>query len=160
MIAALSENRVIGRNNELPWKMPADQEHFYRITSGCPFIMGRKSYLSKDRLLSSKRSIILTHHSNDHLYPNCERAESLGEALSMLADDKQIFILGGGEVFRQSLSIAGHMYLTVIHAHIEGDTYFPEFDTRRWKLVKESHHSKDHANPFDYSFIEYARHAT
>ena len=113
--------------------------------------------MSKDRLLSSKRSIILTHHTDDPLCPNCERAESLGEALSMLADEKQIFILGGGEVFRQSLSIASHMYLTIIHAYIEGDTYFPEFDTRRWKLLKESHHSSDHANPYDYSFIEYTR---
>ena len=157
LIAALSENRVIGRNNELPWKMPADQEHFYKITKGHPFIMGRRSYLSNDKLLSTKKSIILTHHTSDQLRPKCVRAESLGEALSMLGHDGEIFILGGGEVFRQSLSIANYMYLTIIHTQIEGDTFFPDFDFNRWKIVKEIHHFKDIHNPYDYSFIEYSR---
>ena len=157
LIAALSENRIIGRNNKLPWKMPADLEHFKAITNGHPFIMGRKSYLSKDKLLSTKKSIILTHHSTDHLFPACLSAENLGEALSMLSNEKEIFILGGGEVFRQSLSIANYMYLTLIHAQISGDTYFPEFDTSQWHIAKESHHYKDHNNPYDYSFLEYSR---
>jgi len=157
LIAALAENRVIGRNNALPWKMPADIEHFHKITKGHPFIMGRKSYFSKDRLLSTRKSIILSHHSTDHLYPNCIRAESLGEALSILSDAARIFILGGGEVFRQSLSIANYMYLTWIHADIEGDTNFPEFDSSQWKIIREKHHRKDINNPYDFSFIEYTR---
>ena len=153
----MSENRAIGCNNELPWHMPADLEHFSQVTRGHPFIMGRLSYLSKDRLLSTTKSIILTHHTNDPLLPNCERAESFGEALSMLGDDEQIFILGGGEVFKQSISIASYMYLTIIHAYIEGDTFFPEFDISQWKIVKETRHQKDTRNPFDYSFLEYTR---
>jgi dihydrofolate reductase len=157
LIAAMSENRVIGKDNKLPWKMPADLEHFHKITAGYPFIMGRRSYLSKDRLLSTKKSIILTHHTNDFLYPDCQRAESLGEALSLLGDDEKIFILGGGSVFRQSLSIADYLHLTIIHAKIEGDTCFPEFDTRQWKLVKEIYHYKDARNPYDYRFLEYSR---
>lgn len=153
----MSENRVIGKNNKLPWKMPADQVHFRKITRDHPFIMGRKSFLSEDQLLSDKLSIILTHHTTDYLPENCIRAESLGEALSMLTEEKEIFILGGGEVFRQSLSIANHIYLTLIHAHIEGDTYFPEIDGLQWKLVKEGFHKKDHRNLYDYSFQEYTR---
>ena len=157
LIAAMSENRIIGRNNRLPWKMPADHDHFYAITDGHPFIMGRKSYLSRDRFLSTKRSIILTHHFTDFLHPNCVRAESLGEALSMLIHEEKIFILGGGEVFRQSLAIANCMYLTVIHAEVEGDTFFPEFDRKQWELVKNVRHLKDPENPYDYSFREYRR---
>lgn len=157
LIAAMSENRVIGRNNELPWNMPADLENFHRITAGHPFIMGRMSYLSKDRLLSTKKSIILTHHTTDFLCPNCQRAESLGEALSILGDDEKIFILGGGSIFRQSLPIVDYMYLTIIHAKIEGDTYFPEFTTGQWTLVKETNHQKDAKNHYDYSFLEYSR---
>jgi len=157
LIAAMSENRVIGRANKLPWKMPADITHFKKITKGCPFIMGRKSFLSEDRLLSDKLSIILTHHSTDHLHSNCIKAESLGEALSILANEPKIFILGGGEVFRQSLSIANFMYLTLIHTFIEGDTFFPEFENNQWKLMKEDFHKSDNLNPYDYSFQEFAR---
>jgi dihydrofolate reductase len=157
LIAAMSENRVIGKNNKLPWRLPADQAHFRRITKGHPFIMGRKSYLSEDQLLSDKLSIILTHHTNDHLPPDCIRAESLGEALSMLTGEKEIFILGGGEVFRQSLAIANHIYLTLIHAHIQGDTFFPEINHLQWKLLRQDFHEKDDQNQYDYSFLEYAR---
>jgi dihydrofolate reductase len=157
LIAALSENRVIGWNNALPWKMPADLEHFRKVTEGHPFIMGRKSYLSKDRLLSNNISIILSHHTTDPLCPKCIRAESLGEALSILSEAPEIFILGGGEVFRQSLSIANYMFFTLIHTNIDGDTYFPEFDTSIWKKVREIRHNKDINNPYDYSFLEYSR---
>lgn len=157
LIAAMSENRVIGRDNEVPWYMPADLEHFRRVTAGYPFIMGRMSYLSKDRLLSSDRSIILTHHTTDNLCKCCQKAESLGEALSILSDAEKIFILGGGQIFRQSLAIADYMYLTIIHTRVDGDTYFPEFDSARWKVIKESHHSSDILNPFDYTFREYSR---
>ncbi len=137
--------------------MPADLAHFRKITKGHPFIMGRKSYLSEDQLLSDKLSIILTHHTTDHLPHNTIRAESLGEALSILTGEKEIFILGGGEVFRQSLSIANQIYITLIHAHIRGDTYFPEINHLHWKLIKEDFHEKDDQNPYDYSFLEYIR---
>lgn len=157
LIAAMSENRVIGKNNRLPWKMPADHEHFRKITKDHPFIMGRKSYLSEDKLLSDKLSIILTHHTTDFLYPHCIRAESLGEALSILTEEIQIFILGGGEVFRQSLPIANYIYLTLVHTQIQGDAYFPEIDDLQWKLVREDHHKKDDWNTYDYSFLEYTR---
>jgi dihydrofolate reductase len=157
LIAAMARNRVIGRNNSLPWKMPADLAHFRKITEGHPFIMGRKSYLSEDRLLSDQLSIILTHHTTDFLYPKCTRAESLGEALSMLSDAGEIFILGGGEVFQQALTIANYMYLTLIHANIEGDTYFPEFKLSQWTIASEKHYQKDLHNPYDYSFLEYHR---
>jgi dihydrofolate reductase len=153
----MSENRVIGKNNKLPWKMPADHAHFRKITKGHPFIMGRKSYLSKDQLLSDKLSIILTHHATDHLPHNCIRAESLGAALSMLTGEKEIFILGGGEIFRQSLSIANYIYLTLVHANIPGDTYFPEINDFQWKLLRQDFHEKDDQNQYDYSFLEYVR---
>ena len=137
--------------------MPADLAHFRMITKGHPFIMGRKSYLSEDKLLSDTLSIILTHHTTDQLPHNCIRAESLGEALSILTGEREIFILGGGDVFRQSLSIANHIYLTLIHAHIQGDTYFPEFNLLQWKLSQQDFHEKDNENQYDYSFLEYTR---
>lgn len=153
----MSENRVIGRANKLPWKMPADHAHFKKITESYPFIMGRKSYLSEDQLLSDKLSVILSHHTTDHLHSKCIKAESLGEALSILADEPKIFILGGGEVFRQSLSIANYIYLTLIHTNIQGDTFFPEIDKNQWMVISEDYHESDKLNPYDYSFLEFAR---
>lgn len=157
LIAAMSENRVIGRKNQLPWDMPADWAHFHEITHGKPFIMGRNSYEAPDKLLSTTRSIILTTHDLDELCPTCEQASSLEEALKKLEKEPEIFILGGQQVFEASLELANYIYLTLIHTHVEGDAFFPPFSSSDWMLVRDDHHTRDADNPHDYSFREYLR---
>jgi dihydrofolate reductase len=157
MIAAVSENSVIGRDNRLPWHMPADLEYFRRVTAGKPFIMGRTSYLSEDVLLSDRLSVILSHDSDVSLKKNCAAAGSIPEALSILKDYPEIFILGGASVYRQFLPVAGTIYLTLIHAELKGDAFFPALDSGDWILMESIFHSRDVANPYDYSFKLYRR---
>jgi dihydrofolate reductase len=157
LIAAMAENRIIGKNNRLPWVMPADWDHFHRVTRDKPFIMGRNSYEAPDKLLSKRISVILTNEDQVNLCKTCCRAESLEEALEILKEEPEIFILGGQSVFEQSLPMANYMYLTIIHAVLEGDTVFPEFNENEWELLRDEFHKKDQDNPYDYSFRELIR---
>jgi len=157
LIAAMSENRVIGRDNKLPWHMPADWKNFKRITHGKPFIMGRNSYEAPDKLLSTKKSIILSHSEIPDLCEHCIRVDHLDKALQLLITESEIFILGGQSVFEQAILISDYIYLTIIHAEIFGDAYFPEIDFSQWEMVKDEYHKKDSENPYDYSFREFER---
>jgi len=153
----MSENRVIGRNNRLLWHLPADLRHFREITDGKPFIMGRNSYLSKDVLLSPYKNIILSHQEDVDLKVNCKIASNLQIALKMLNNENEIFILGGGLVFRQMLPFSDYIYLTVVHNNFKGDTFFPLFETDPWDMVNREFHFHNEENPYDYSFLEYKR---
>ena len=158
LIAAMSENRVIGIKNRLPWHMPADLENFRTITRGKPFIMGRNSYLSEDVLLSDYKSVILSHEKIN-LRVNCYRAGTIGEAFGLLEREDEIYILGGEQVFRQTLPLATGMYLTLIHAYVSGDAFFPEFDEQEWLRESLQFRRKDDLNPFDLTFMTYRRKA-
>jgi dihydrofolate reductase len=157
LIAAMSENRVIGNKNQLPWDMPADWKNFRRITYDKPFIMGRNSYEAPDRLISTRRSIILSHGEIPDLCENCLRVESLEKAFHLLGMESEIFILGGQSVFEQAISYANYIYLTVIHAFFEGDAYFPDIDMSDWRMIKNEFYNRDAENPYDYSFQEFER---
>jgi len=154
LIAAMDEDRVIGIDSKLPWHLPADLENFHRITKGKSFIMGKKSYLSPDKLLSSKRNLILAHTPNFKLCPNCEMVTSIEDAMRTLKDEKEIFILGGAHVFSQTIHMADSMYLTIIHSRFEGDACFPEYNKKEWEVIKSNFHQKDEENPNDYTFLE------
>lgn len=157
LIAAMSSNRIIGRNNRLPWQLPADLEYFKELTRHKPFIMGRKSYESPDRLLSDYRNIILSKQSSLSLFPNCELAGNLDDALERVRESKEVFVLGGESVFRQVLPMASKIYLTIVKAIIEGDAIFPEIDPSLWKLTTEEYRERDHHNRFNLYFREYTR---
>ncbi len=157
LIAAMSENRVIGKDNKLPWQMPADWRNFRRITNGKSFIMGRNSYEAPDRLLSTNKSIILSHKEIAGLCENCIRSDNLNKAIDLLKDESEIFILGGQSVFEQAISIANYIYLTEIHIEILGDAHFPVIEEKQWRKVKNEFHNKDSQNPYNYSFLEFER---
>ena len=156
LIAAMAENRVIGKNNRLPWHMPADLDRFRMITAGKPFIMGRNSYLSEDVLLSDYKSIILSHEKIS-LKEHCRLASGLEEAFGLLYDEPEVFILGGGQIFRQTLSLANRIYLTLIHTHLDGDAFFPELDPGEWEEESSQFNRHDELNPYDYTFITFRR---
>ena len=159
VIAAMSQNRVIGRDGSLPWHLPTDLARFKSITTGHTVIMGRKTYESVGKPLPNRRTIIITRN-NDYQCAGVFIAHSLDEALDHAAHEDEIFILGGETVYRIALPRADRLYLTIIHATIEGDTYFPNLDFDDWKLVEDERHEIDERHAYAFSFRRYERAST
>jgi dihydrofolate reductase len=158
IIAAIGTNNVIGRDNQLPWHMPADLKRFKKLTTGHHLLMGRKTYESVGAL-PGRISVVITR-SPDYAPAGVAVARSLDEAIAKAesAGDAEIFVGGGQEIFRQALHRADRMYLTRVHAEPEGDTFFPEFDdVNEWHLTDAEHYEADERNPYPYSFLTYER---
>ncbi len=160
LIAALTRNRIIGRNNRLPWHLPDDMKYFMQTTSGHHVIMGRRNYESlpeKFRPLPNRTNIVLSRRQNLAL-PKCTVVNSLpaGVELARKAGEKELFIIGGAAVYQLGLSLARRLYLTEIDAELEGDIRFPAIDVGAWKETSRKHHPADerHAFPFDFVIYE------
>lgn len=153
-IAAAGENRVIGKDNKMPWHLPADLKHFKTLTSGHPVLMGRKTYESIGKPLPNRTNIIMTRDMN-YSAPDCIIVTSVETAVSMASelDMDEIFVIGGAEVYRQLLPQIQRVYLTEIHHQFEGDAYFPELNTQEWKEVSRERHAADEKNQYEYSFV-------
>lgn len=136
MIAAMAENRVIGQNNQIPWRAPGEMKHFKEITMGHTLIMGRKTFESIGRPLPGRDTIVVTRDPN-FTVEGVTRANSLSQALELADTNKEVFIAGGSEIYRQYLDQVETLYLTVIHIEPEGDAFFPEFDRSQFSLVSE-----------------------
>lgn len=159
IIAALADNRVIGRNNRLPWHLPADLAHFKQLTLGKPMIMGRKTWESLPGLLPGRAHIVISRNP-DYQAQGGAVATSLAEALQLAAQAEEVMVIGGAEIYAQALPLADRLYLTQVHVDVEGDTWFPIFDSQVWKLVDCQDQAADSKNPYDYSFLHYQRIAT
>lgn len=147
----MAENRVIGRNNALPWHLPADLKRFKALTMGHAVILGRKTFDSIGQALPGRRWIVLTR-DRDWRHQGVEVALSLEEALRILSGEAEVFVAGGAEVYRQALPLADRVYLTVLHATIEGDVQFPGLDASEWTLATDERHDADRRNALPYSF--------
>ena len=147
---------MIGVNNTLPWRLPADLRHFRQLTTGHHVIMGRRNYESIGRPLPERDNIVVTRNP-DYRAPGCEVKHSLVDALHDIHDDPEIFVIGGADIYRQAMADADRIYLTLVHADISGDTYFPEFDAREWEEISRARHEADEKNPHAYSFVIYDR---
>lgn len=153
LIVATSRNNVIGDSNKLIWNLPADLKRFKEITTGHPIVMGRKTYQSIGRPLPNRRNIIITRDSNYEI-DGCEVVNSIEEALLLTNND--CFIIGGGEIYKQTLHIADEIYMTVVDEEFDGDTVFPEL-TPSWYVSKKEDFLADEKNPHNYSFIFYEK---
>ena len=153
IIVAMSKNRVIGNNNELIWKLSSDLKRFKELTTGHPVVMGRKTYESIGKPLPNRRNIIITRNL-EYQVEGCETVSSLEEAL--LLTNNNCFIIGGGEIYKQSLEVADKIYLTLVHKEFEGDTTFPELG-KEWATIDCKDFEADEKNEYNYSFIEYDR---
>lgn len=153
-IAAMSDNRVIGINNQLPWRLPADLRHFKSLTTGHPILMGRKTYESIGRPLPNRINIIITRNPALTI-PDCIVVTTFEAALERAAalEKQEIFIIGGAEVYQQSLPFLDRIYLTVVHDNFEGDAFFPVLDMQIWKQIESTTYASDDENPYSYSFI-------
>jgi len=152
-LVAASENNVIGKNNHLPWRLPNDFKYFKNKTWGMPVIMGRNTYESLDKPLPGRFNIVITT-KQDWKRDDVIVTHSIHEAITKAieTDCKEIFIIGGGDLFKQSVSIVNKIYLTRVHTTVEGDTVYPEINQAKWKLVSEDLHSADEKHAFAYTF--------
>ena len=148
----MAQNRVIGRDNRLPWKLPADLHYFRRVTFGKPVVMGRKTFESIGKPLDGRVNIVVTRDP-DYQTPGCIIAHSLKDALSAAAGAAEIMIIGGANIYSQALSIADRIYLTLIRQDIAGDTVFPPIDHAIWRETERTDCEPDPKNPYPYSFI-------
>jgi len=157
-MAAVSRNNVIGKDNDLVWHLPADLKFFKQTTLGHTLIMGRKTLESLANPLPKRETWVVTRNEN-YSYEGVSVFHSLESAITKAEQIglESIFILGGGEIYRQAISIADKLIITEVHAEFEGDTRFPEITPNTWKEVKREDHKADEKNFCDYSFVEYER---
>lgn len=152
IVVAKSENDVIGRDGDLPWRLPADLRHFKATTLGHPLVMGRKTHESIGRPLPGRHNIVVTRQP-DYLAVGCTVAGSLEQAISAAQPATEIMIIGGATLYAAALPRAARIYLTEVHAQISGDTRFPSIDRDAWREVTREHYPADDANDYDYSFV-------
>ena len=156
IIVALSENNVVGRENKLPWKLSADLKRLKALTMGHHIIMGRKTWESLGRPLPGRINVVITSDKN-YMAEGGVVVHSLVEALEMSSGDNEVFIFGGGKIFKDSLHLVDKIYMTRVHAAIDGDTFFPELRMSEWKEIEREKFKADEKNQFDYSFVTLER---
>jgi dihydrofolate reductase len=156
LVAAMSENRVIGRNGKLPWKLPKDLARFKKLTVDHTVIMGRKTFDEIKRPLDNRRNVVITR--NHAFQPHgVTVVPSLDEALALGATEREVFVIGGGEIITLALPRADCLELTVVHTILAGDAFFPEFDKTAWALEFEERHEADAKHAYAFSFRTYRR---
>ncbi len=158
LIVAVSENGVIGRDGGLPWRLPADLKHFKSTTMGHHLIIGRRTWNEVGKPLPGRTMVVVTR-SRRFAPEGVRVAHSLEQALDVARDDDEPFIGGGAHIYRMALDndLVDRIYLTRIHAEVEGDTFFPNLDLDEWELVSEQRHEADEKNEHPYSFMVYER---
>jgi dihydrofolate reductase len=157
LIAAFTDNRVLGKDNRLIWHLPEDLKNFKRLTSGHPVIMGRKTFESLGRPLPNRTNIIITRNA-DFKAEGCVVVSSLENALQKAeeAGAEKAFVIGGGEIYAQALPIADLMYLTHVHTTLEGDTFFPEFSTQDWQETARQSFEADEKHAYAFDIVTYS----
>lgn len=156
IIAAISDNYVIGKDNQIPWHLPADFAYFKAKTLGKPIIMGAQTYLSIGKALPNRKNIILNRDPKFKA-EGCVVVSSIKEAIQEAGQAEEIMICGGASVYEQFLSQAKKLYLTFVHHEFEGDTFFPRFNQDEWQETFREDHELDSQNPYPYSFVVFER---
>ncbi|WP_166268544.1 dihydrofolate reductase [Marinobacter caseinilyticus] len=163
LIVAMARNRVIGRNNALPWYLPGDLRYFKQATMGKPIIMGRKTWDSIGRPLPGRLNIVVTRDPDWQAPAGAVRELTLqqafvrAEAQAEIEGGDEVMVIGGGQIYAEALSQIDRMYLTQVHAEVEGDAYFPEINWDEWEEIGRENFSASDNNPYDYSFVIYQR---
>lgn len=156
LLVAVADNGVIGRGNHLPWRLPQDLQWFKRLTTGHAILMGRRTYQSIGRPLPDRRTVVLSRNP-DFTAAGVAVVHGLDEALALVANESEAFVVGGAGVYRQALPLAQRIYLTRVGAEIEGDVTFPEWDAADWRLVWEEPHEADEHHAYRFTFQQFDR---
>lgn len=152
IIVAVSQNNVIGRQGDLPWHLSADLRRFKRLTMGHHLIMGRRTFDSIGRPLPGRTSIVLSRQPTLSLPAGVLQATNLDEALALANDDNEVFVVGGAQIYELALPVADRMYLTRVLANVEGDVYFPQWNSSQWRITSEEHFDADQQNDEKHVF--------
>lgn len=156
LMVAMDKNRVIGKNNDIPWRLPRDWEYVKNTTIGYPIVLGRKNFESIGKALCKRRNIVLTR-DRELAYEGCEMAHSVQEVLDLCKEEEEIFIFGGEEIYKLFMPKVEKMYITKIHEEFDGDTFFPEVNFNEWNEVSVKKGITDDKNPYQYDFYVYKR---
>lgn len=155
LIVATDNKGGIGKDNQLLWHLPNDLKRFKFITNNLVVIMGRKTFESIGRVLPNRTNVVITRNK-DLVFDGCVMCSSLEEAMERYAAE-DVFIIGGGEIYKQALPFADKVYLTKVDTELEADTFFPELNEKEWELVLLERHLKDDKHPYNYTFIDYQK---
>ena len=157
LIAAMDHNRAIGRDNDLPWRLPEDLKRFKALTMGKPMLMGRKTAESLGRALPGRRNLVLTRRGAAP-FPGMEPVASVEEALQAVQDAPELCVIGGAQVYGLLLPLADVLHLTLVDTRVEGaDTFFPAFDPQQWREDRRQAHPADARHAFGFAFVDYLR---
>ena len=153
-IAAIGMNNELGKDNQLIWHLPNDFKRFKTLTTGHYIIMGRKTFESFPKPLPNRTHVIITRQKN-YTAENCIVVDSLKKAIAVCPKDEDVYVIGGGEIYNQSIDFADKLEITRVYHSFEADTFFPEIDTAKWELVSEEFHAKDEKHAYDFCFQTY-----
>ena len=157
LIAAMANDRVIGLNNQMPWHMPADLAHFKQVTLGKPVVMGRKTFDSIGRLLPGRRNVVISRQVKPDGFA-ADWVNSLDDALALLSAEPEVMVIGGAELYRQTLPMADRLYLSEFALEVAGDAYFPDYHAfGRWRISSQQMFQADDKNSVDYRFLQLER---
>ncbi len=158
LIAAVSKNNALGKDNDLLWHLPDDFKRFKTLTSGHKIIMGRKTFESLKKPLPNRTHIIITRDKDYTVnFESCIVVHAIEAAIKLVENDETSYIIGGGEIYRQSEKFANRLELTRVHKAFEADTFFPEIDLSDWKLIAEEYHPTDEKHKYDFTYLTYSR---
>ncbi len=156
IIAAAGSQNELGKDNDLVWHLPNDFKRFKKLTTGHHIIMGRKTFESFPKPLPNRVHIVITRNK-DYQPEGAIVVHSMQEALALVTNDPQPFIIGGGEIYTIGMAVADKIELTRVHGTFEADTYFPEIPENNWKLIEEEYHPKDEKHQYDFTYLTYIR---
>ena len=158
VIAAIATNNALGKDNDLIWHLPADLKRFKKVTTGHYIVMGRNTFESIGRPLPNRTTIIITRNKN-YFKEGCLIANSLEQAIEMSKEEAQVFIIGGAQIYKETIAknLAQQLDITLVHKDFEADVYFPEIDAKIWKEIARENFKADEKNKLDYSFISYQK---
>jgi len=156
LIAAVAENNALGKDNQLIWHLPNDFKRFKEITSGHYIVMGRKTFESFPKPLPNRTHVIITRQK-DYKAEGCIIVDSIEKAIEKCPKNEELFIIGGAQIYQQSIDFADKIELTRVHASFEADAYFPEINLNQWKLIFEEKHFKDERHNFDFTFQTFVK---
>lgn len=157
LIAAASENNALGKDNDLVWHLPDDFKRFKALTSGHFIIMGRKTFESFPKPLPNRTHVIITRQKDYTVPEGCIVANSLKNAIELCPESEEIFIIGGGQIYKQSIEIADKIELTRVHTTVEADAFFPEIDEDIWEVIQSEYHPKDEKHEHDFTYLTFVK---
>ena len=158
IIVAKAKNNVIGKDNKLIWHLPEDLKRFKNLTTGHTIIMGRKTFESLGRVLPNRKHVVLCNDAELNINDeNVEILKDISELDSYINDDNENFIIGGATIYRLLIDKCSKLYITEINQEFDGDVYFPNIDTDKWKVIDREKGLKDEKNPYDYEYVTYEK---